>query len=84
MIVQRIVHDSLWWWRAEWGNQGRIRVRLKKWLILKLLGGYGDIKDGDIKKASNEGKKIEYNKEGQVITNWPCPSDQEDKDKNEL
>ena len=39
-------------------------------------------------KASNEGKKIEEDKEGKVIGNGPCPTDQEDKlkknDKNEL
>ena len=41
-----------------------------------------------IVKDSNEGKKIEEDKEGQVIANGPCPTDQEDKlekkDKNEL
>ena len=39
-------------------------------------------------KASNEGKDLEEDKEGQVIANGPCPTDQEDKienkDKNEV
>ena len=39
-------------------------------------------------KASNESKDLEEDKEGQVIANGPCPTDQEDilekKDKNEV
>ena len=30
-------------------------------------------------KASNEGKDLEEDKEGQVIANGPCPTDQEGK-----
>ena len=39
-------------------------------------------------KASNEEKETEEDKEGQVIANGPCPTDQEEiienKDKNEV
>ena len=63
----------------------------KNWIF---IAGNGDIKKVpkcNVKlniKASNEGKDLEEDKEGQVIANGPCPTDQEDKlekkDKNEV
>ena len=76
--------------RASWTYNKVLDVD-KNWIF---VAGNGDIKKVpkcNVKlnvKARNEEKEIEEDKEGQVIANGPCPTDQEDKienkDKNEV
>ena len=83
MVIQK---DDMVFYQTNnekaWLGPAKVMDIDKNWVFIAGNGNIKKVPKCNIKlnmKASNEGEDLERDKEGQVIANGPCPTDQEGK-----